>query len=420
MRTPILTLLCVFLFAPCTARAACDPNIPADLSGDCHVNFNDFAIMAADWLKPAVPHEWVARYDGPDSYIDSSFAIVVDSNDNIYVTGESIDSGTAEDYLTIKYSPDTNQPVWIARYDGPGYDYQGYSDHARAIVADSDDNIYVTGFSHFVQYPDYATVKYSPDSNQPVWIARYNGPGDGPDVATAMASDSNDNIYVTGYSEGSAPYYDYATIKYSPDSNEPVWVARYSAPPGNSDDMAQAIVIDGSDNIYVTGIGYYDYLTIKYSPDSNQPVWIARYNGPGNGYDWAEAIAVDSNDNIYVTGRSIGSATGYYDYATTKYSPDSNQPVWVVRYNGPDEHDMWDRVYAIAMDSNDNIYVTGYSEGSGTYVDYTTIKYSPDYSCTPQINGDFDHNCTVDIYDLTLFCRHWLDCSLDPPEDCWQ
>ncbi|MHC4160254.1 MAG: hypothetical protein ACYSSO_14375 [Planctomycetota bacterium] len=41
MRTPLLTLLCLSLLAPCTASAACDPNIPADLSGDCHVDFND-------------------------------------------------------------------------------------------------------------------------------------------------------------------------------------------------------------------------------------------------------------------------------------------------------------------------------------------------------------------------------------------
>ncbi|MHC4158660.1 MAG: SBBP repeat-containing protein, partial [Planctomycetota bacterium] len=51
------------------------------------------------------------------------------------------------------------------------------------------------------------------------------------------------------------------------------------------------IAVDSNDNIYVTGASYgsgtnYDYATIKYSPDSNQPVWVARYNGPGNSYDW--------------------------------------------------------------------------------------------------------------------------------------
>jgi hypothetical protein len=157
--------------------------------------------------------------------------------------------------------------------------------------------------------------------------------------------------------------------------------------------------VDSNNNIYVTGYSWasgtgYDYATIKYSPDSNQPVWVARYNG-----DWAKAIAVDSNNNVYVTGSSWDLATNDYDYATIKYSPDSNQPVWVARYNGPGNGE--DRAYGIAVDNNDNIYVTSF--------DYATIKYSPDFTCTPPVTGDFDHNCTVDIYDLAIFCQSWLD-----------
>jgi hypothetical protein len=60
----------------------------------------------------------------------------------------------------------------------------------------------------------------------------------------------------------------------------------------------------------------YDYATIRYD-SSGQEQWIARYNGPANSYDVATAIAIDSSANVYVSGRS--GAGSDLDYATVKY-----------------------------------------------------------------------------------------------------
>jgi len=43
--------------------------------------------------------------------------------------------------------------------------------------------------------------------------------------------------------------------------------------------------------------------------ESPVEAWVARYNGPGNSGDYPDALAVDSSGNVYVTGCSIGSGT---------------------------------------------------------------------------------------------------------------
>ena len=96
--------------------------------------------------------------------------------------------------------------------------------------------------------------------------------------------------------------------------------------PGNGEDDAVGVVLDSAGNAYVTGAsegsrGAFDYATIKYNPSGDQQ-WVVRYEGPANSYDLARAIAVDGSDNVYVSGNSVGLGTGS-DYATIKYVQDA-------------------------------------------------------------------------------------------------
>jgi hypothetical protein len=111
-----------------------------------------------------------------------------------------------------------------------------------------------------------------------------------------------------------------------------------------------------------------------------QEIWVARYKGPVvGGSDVAYAVAVDGSGNVYVTGFSTGSGTGY-DFATIKYNSSGTQQ-WVDRYNGPGNgNDVPNGPYAIAVDASGNPYVTGQSIGSNGDYDYATIKY---YACWP-------------------------------------
>ena len=344
---------------------------------------------------------WVAHYDGPGDYEDRVTGLTTDNSGNVYVTGFSWGSGTSRDYATIKYDS-VGQEQWVARYNGPiGFG----DDSAAAIAVDSSGNVYVTGESMNLKAElDYATIKYN-SAGQEQWVARYSGPGNF-DEATAIATDSSGNVYVTGSSEDPDFRDDIVTVKYNA-AGQQQWVARYNGP-GNDEDEAIAIAVDGSGDVFVAGSGVgttypdYDYVTIKYS-STGQEEWVARYNGPGEGVDIVTSMAIDGSANTYVTGASTG-PNGDYDYATIKY--DSNgQEQWVEHYDGPGNGD--DSPSGIALDSSGNVYVTGASAGANASSDYATVKYSPAglrqwiarYYNPERNNDDFARAIAVDSSD---------------------
>ncbi|MCJ7498146.1 MAG: SBBP repeat-containing protein, partial [candidate division Zixibacteria bacterium] len=166
------------------------------------------------------------------------------------------------------------------------------------------------------------------------WVRRYNGPGNSQDIAIAIAVDDSDNVYVTGQSLGNGTGWDYATLKYYPDG-ETAWVRRYNGS-ADSSDVATALAMDGTGNVYVTGYSQisgsdFDYVTLKYYPDG-ETAWVRRYNGPESSDDRASDIAVDDSGNVCVTGYSFSSVTNK-DYATVKYDINGNE-LWMKMYNG--------------------------------------------------------------------------------------
>ena len=265
--------------------------------------------------------QWITRYDGPgNNSSDQASSLAIDGQGNVYVTGYSDSSGIGEcDYVTIKYNS-AGVEQWVARYNGPG----NGSNCAYSLVVDGQGNVYVTGISIGAgAYYDYATVKYNANGVQQ-WAARYNGPGNYEDWSNVIAVDEQGNVYVTGRSGGSGTDYDYATIKYNSAGVEQ-WIARYNGP-GNDIDEASSLVIDGLGNVYVTGqsVGagtWNDYATIKYNSAGVQQ-WVARYDDdrPGNGDDYATSLAIDGLGNVYVTGSGVSMGSGTNDdYATIKY-----------------------------------------------------------------------------------------------------
>jgi len=342
--------------------------IAADGSGNSYIiGFSDGGSTGNDFgvVKYNIggTKQWNDRYNGPGNAFERATAVVVDNSGNIVVAGQSDGLQTVADFVTIKYDGNGN-PLWSARYNGAGDTY----DYANAAVVDNAGSVYVTGYSD----ADYFTVKYDATGAQQ-WAARYNGPGNSTDFATAIAVDGSGFVYVTGRSYGSGgSSYDYATIKYDASTGDAAWIARYNGP-GNADDYANAIILDGSNNIYVTGTsGMYpdnDFATVKYNSIGAEQ-WASRYNGPGNSDDQAVAIALQSSGKVIVAGSSFGS-TGSYDFATIAYNGSDGGFSWIDRYDGAGNSA--DYVSAMKIGADNNIIVTG-SSGTSSSQNFATVK----------------------------------------------
>ncbi len=335
------------------------------------------ASLASSTVFAQVRQDWVSRYDGPANSIDIVHGIAVDPQGNSYVTGSSPGLGTSYDYATVKYDANGNQ-LWVARFNGIG----NGSDFPAGIVIDSLGNAYVSGASFNGVTEDIVTIKYDTNGNQ-VWLATFGTPFNN-SVAYALAIDAASNIYVTGYSD----FFEFThtvTIKYDTNGNQ-IWSSFYDGSFATSN-AGRAITVDVNGNVYVTGLtcnevtdfnscSRTEAVTIKYDSNGTQ-LWNTSYPGDARFGSASNGIAVDSTGNIYVAANTYTFAT-MTDYATIKYDPNGNQ-LWVKRYNGPANGE--DIAQAIALDSLGNVLVTGTSCNDTQFFctnsDFATIEYDP-------------------------------------------
>lgn len=242
---------------------------------------------------------------------------------------------------------------------------------------------------------------------QQAWVRRFqNSPSDNNDNANAMILDGEENIYVAGYVTQIGSDKDAIIIKYDPQGNE-LWTATYNGP-GNFWDEAYALAVDTQDNVYIAGVSVgngtaTDYFAIKYDSAGDQK-WVARYNGTGNAADECYSIAVDFDANVVIGGFSEGSGTSY-DYTIVKYDSSGNE-LWAARYDASSTFDWGEKVLIGELGA---IYITGSAIVTGVGEVYQTLKYNP--------NGDL---LWVARYNSALFADDQvLDMTIDSKENIY-
>ncbi|MDP9329188.1 MAG: PQQ-binding-like beta-propeller repeat protein [Actinomycetota bacterium] len=340
---------------------------------------DDHATVAYDASTGA--RLWVKRYNGPGNGYDDANALGVSPDGSkVFVTGESPGSSSNDDYATVAYDASSGAELWVKRYNGLG----NSRDDATALGVSPDGSVvFVTGFSYgSANGYDYATVAYDALTGARLWAKGYDGPANGDDVASAaVVSPDSSQVFVTGYSVGSTGHADYATVSYDASTGAAMWAKRYDGTVSHFyADYATALdVSPDSSQVFVTGYSPGstsgdDYATLAYKASTGAKLWVKRYNGPANGTDDAYDVGVSpGRSKVFVTGRSSGTATGF-DYATVAYNASTGAKIWVKRYNGPG--DGFDEAYALGTSPDGSqVSVTGRSDGSTTRLDYATVTY---------------------------------------------
>jgi uncharacterized delta-60 repeat protein len=347
--------------------AEANPIVKVDGAGNVYVGGTSPGTNNADFVvikyHPAGARLWTARYSAARETTEALFAMEVDATGTVWATGTTATDGAERNAVTVSFAAD-GALRWAQRFGASNSFSAGF-----ALAVDAAGNCYVAGQSD----EDFLTLKYDAAGAEQ-WARVFNGAGDGVDTARAIAVSDTD-IYVTG-SSWNGSNLDFLTLKYG-DEGGLRWRAIYDAA---ETDNAVAVATDPWGDVVVTGNSYgtinydeygSDYLVVKYSPEGAR-LWTARYDGFMNAEDYPSALAVDAAGNIYVTGASDYESpdSGVRQFATLKYAPDGRE-LWRSWHIGQQN----DGSRSIAVDANDNVYITSLATGSFSGRDIGLIKY---------------------------------------------
>lgn len=171
--------------------------------------------------------------------------------------------------------------------------------------------------------------------------------------------DNNGNVYSVGYKEINVLINDFDTVLLKYDSLGNLLWQQTIGGDANASDAISDIEINSYGDIFVTGYietvsGATDILVIKYNSDGEQQ-WVNVIDS-GNGVDAAKEIAIDSQDNVYVTGQKTGS-DGTVDIFVSKFTS-LGTLLWTTDYSSDFGNSA---IYQMDIDDLDNVYTTGFS-----------------------------------------------------------
>lgn len=356
---------------------------------------------------------------------DSGYSIAVDTYNNTYITGMTSSSDFPTTSGTINETFTGGEyDIFITKLNATGnkLEFSTYlggddDDFGREIVVDGYNNTYITGETESLDFPITSGVigdTYNGGTSD-AYIAKLNAEGDSLVFSTYLGGEGNDygygivvdaynNTYITGetWSPNFPTNNAYDSSLWG---NTDVFVTKLNATGealdfstfigGNAVDYGYGIAVDAYNNTYITGktlssnfpikneystySGNFDAFVTKINPLGDE-LEFSTYIG-GSGEDSGHAIVVDSYNNTYITGQTASvdfavtfnafnkTYSGSYDAFITKVNAAGDDLAFSTFLGGSGE----DLGHGIAVDTNNDTYVTGYTRSSNfpTYNAYS-------------------------------------------------
>lgn len=217
---------------------------------------------------------------------------------------------------------------------------------------------------------DYAIFKYDRLDGSQIWNTGWNGVGNGIDIPSDLHIDGTGDIYLTGGSQATDGNSDFGTIKIS-STGTLLWDTYYDHV--GLHDGASSVYAQGG-LLFVSGlsqedISEWDVALCHINPGTGVITDTVRSNALGASLSDVNGMAVDADNNIYVTG--YFESEGQKDIQTIKLTSTLSL-VWVKNFGA--EHD--DESFDIEVDASGNVYVAGYTGKGDDKTKSLLIKYN--------------------------------------------
>lgn len=356
---------------------------------------------------------WAHRFGGAQS--DRGIKLALDQNDNIYLTGTFFgainfgtttlsSAGNSKDIFLCKLNPD-GESIWARKEGGTS------GENVYDIILDKSNNIVITGqfegtsviggstfnsqINPVTSLPsfDLFLAKYSNNGN-PIWVKEAHSEYE--DRGMALASDANNNIYLTGQFSDTLNFlgtvvnnqiYNAAFLSKITANGDVVYFRKFAA----SMALPYDIELNDNEEIYITGdfLGklFYFNATDGFTQLNNpyiRRVFLLKIANNGD-YIWgraqgsnsevsSRALCLDPNQDVYIGGyfnctfdqyhdstltTGLWHSVGFSDVFVSKFSP-AGKLLWN-KQNGGKRDDL---CYSLANGGNDTPIFAGSYENN--------------------------------------------------------